>query len=1279
MGREVVREESIKNPGQRSRLWDPEEVYDVLTNNRGTGAVEGICFCPEKLVEISMSFNNVEKLWQGVQNFRSLEKIELRGSKNLLECPKLSHAPKLKYVSMRDCESLPYVDPSIFSLPKLEILNVSGCKWLKSLCSNIWPQYLRVLFLAHSGLNELPPSILHIRNLHMFSFLINDGLVDLPENFTDQLSLSDSREDECDTFLTLRHLMSSSGFQSDAIGRIELGSKHLSAVELQNEEDASSDIETALVTIELPPNLLGFVFYLVVSKVQSCNIGRYGSIGCECYLETSRDERMNIRSFFVEENILSNHDPPFGFMEDHIFLWYYCKLDLVETWCSRNCGAALLQYKDVQSIGCLCKSMASSNVSCASFSSSQFVPKRHDVFISFRGEDTRSDFTSHLHAALCRNSDMDTYIDYRIQKGDEVWAELVKAIKDSTLFLVIFSENYASSTWCLNELVELMECNKQEDVDVIPVFYKIDPSQVRTQSGSYQKALAKHKKDGKVTKERMQQWKGALCEAANLSGFHSNTYRTESNLIEDIIKVVLQKLNHKYANDFRGPFISDENYTNIESLLKYDSEEVRIIGIWGMGGIRSLLDKALITINSSSNCIDMHDLIQEMGREVVREESIKNPGQRSRLWDPEEVYDVLTNNRGTGAIEGIWLDITQNTNINLSSKAFRKMPNLRLLAFQSSNEDSEIINSLYLPKGLQFLPKNLRYLEWNGYPLKSLPSSFFPEKLVEISMPFSNVEKLWQGVLNFPSLEKIELRGSKNLLECPKLSHAPKLKYVSMRDCESLPYVDQSIFSLPKLETLNVSGCKSLKSLSSNIWPQYLRVLFLAHSGLNELPPSILHIRNLHIFSFLINDDLADLPENFTDQLSLSDSREDECDTFLTLHHLMSSSGFQSVTSLAFYNCQSLCEIPDNISLLSSLKCFSLRYSTIISLPESFKYLPRLKLLEVGNCKMLQHIHALPQSIQLFYVWNCESLQTVLSSTVESSKIPKCSYLLPNCLKLDEHSYDAILKDAIVRIELGSKHLSAVGLQNEEDGSSDNEMGDFYFFQLARNGKICYCLPARNGSVQDWLHYHFTQDLVTIELPPNLLGFIFYLVVSEVQSCNIGRYGSIGCECYLETSRDERMSIPSFFVEENILSNHDPPFGFMEDHIFLWYDAQCCKKIMEVIKEEKAIDDKSNIHHPKVTFKFFAQTEDSSEAMVIKECGFRWMHSLEEGGFEFKKNKDIHGVEEANSFPKVEDSKSNVQEGTFLPTKKIKQQEGTEDLRYVLEELLHIGFGGDIV
>jgi allophanate hydrolase subunit 1 len=161
----------------------------------------------------------------------------------------------------------------------------------------------------------------------------------------------------------------------------------------------------------------------------------------------------------------------------------------------------------------------------ASSSSHDASLKKYDVFISFRGKDTRAGFISHLYKAL-RRDHIRTYIDNMIEKGDQVWGELVKAMKESTLFLVVFSENYASSTWCLNELVQIMECcNKNEDdnVIVIPVFYHVDPSHVRKQTGSYGTAMAKHKKQG--NDHEMQNWNTALSQAANLSGFHSTTYR----------------------------------------------------------------------------------------------------------------------------------------------------------------------------------------------------------------------------------------------------------------------------------------------------------------------------------------------------------------------------------------------------------------------------------------------------------------------------------------------------------------------------------------------------------------------------------------------------------------------------------------------------------------------------------------------------------------------------------------------------------------------------------
>ncbi|KAF1872981.1 hypothetical protein Lal_00016093 [Lupinus albus] len=228
-------------------------------------------------------------------------------------------------------------------------------------------------------------------------------------------------------------------------------------------------------------------------------------------------------------------------------------------------------------------------------------------------------------------------------------------------------------------------------------------------------------------------------------------------------------------------------------------------------GIKILLDKALITIDSH-NCIKMHDFLQEMGRDIVYRESMDNPGRRSRLWNSQDVMDVLTSNKGTDAVESMFLDMTQIPNLHLSSYAFKKMSRLRLLAFDSIN-NLMIKNPVSIPDGLE-LPHNLRYLHWDEYPLNSLPSIRW-ENLVDLSMPHSNLKKLWDGAQNMPMLKKIYLPFSKLLIECPDLSGSPNLESISLLGCESLGQLHPSIFTLQKLEELIVSGCTSLSSICS--------------------------------------------------------------------------------------------------------------------------------------------------------------------------------------------------------------------------------------------------------------------------------------------------------------------------------------------------------------------------------------------------------------------------------------------------------------------------------
>ena len=144
----------------------------------------------------------------------------------------------------------------------------------------------------------------------------------------------------------------------------------------------------------------------------------------------------------------------------------------------------------------------------------------YDVFLSFRGEDTRNNFTGHLYKAL-RDQGFNTFIDNSLQKGEEISMELVKAIESSMISIVIFSKKFASSTWCLNELVKIFECRSNGQL-VYPIFYKVSPSEIRKQDGEFGVALAKHEEKFKDDIEKVQRWRTTLTEAANLSGFPYN-------------------------------------------------------------------------------------------------------------------------------------------------------------------------------------------------------------------------------------------------------------------------------------------------------------------------------------------------------------------------------------------------------------------------------------------------------------------------------------------------------------------------------------------------------------------------------------------------------------------------------------------------------------------------------------------------------------------------------------------------------------------------------------
>ncbi|KAL5554642.1 hypothetical protein UlMin_042043 [Ulmus minor] len=110
---------------------------------------------------------------------------------------------------------------------------------------------------------------------------------------------------------------------------------------------------------------------------------------------------------------------------------------------------------------------------------------------------------------------------YDLERGDGISRALPKAIEESAISIIIFSENYASSRWCLDELVHILECKKEKDHIVLPIFYGIDPSHIRHQKKTYADAFFEHQERFEDEMDKVEEWRQALTRAADLSGWDS--------------------------------------------------------------------------------------------------------------------------------------------------------------------------------------------------------------------------------------------------------------------------------------------------------------------------------------------------------------------------------------------------------------------------------------------------------------------------------------------------------------------------------------------------------------------------------------------------------------------------------------------------------------------------------------------------------------------------------------------------------------------------------------
>ncbi|XP_019083686.1 PREDICTED: disease resistance protein RML1B-like [Camelina sativa] len=295
-----------------------------------------------------------------------------------------------------------------------------------------------------------------------------------------------------------------------------------------------------------------------------------------------------------------------------------------------------------------------------SSSSSKSRNYRFKVFTSFHGPDVRKTFLSHLRDQFQGNG-ITMFDDEKIKRGRDLSPSLKRAIRESKISIVILSKKYASSGWCLDELVEILKRKNAMKQIVMTVFYGVEPSDVRKQTGDF--GMAFNKTCANKTDKERKEWRKALTDVSNIAGEDFKKWDNEANMIKKIARDVSDKLNDTPSKDFEDMVGLEVHLKKIQSLLRLDyKDEAMIVGISGPAGIgKTTIARALMSLLSDrfqltcfmnlsgSNHSGLHDyglqlrLQEQLLSEVLNQDGIRirNLGELQKRLSDLRVLIIL--------------------------------------------------------------------------------------------------------------------------------------------------------------------------------------------------------------------------------------------------------------------------------------------------------------------------------------------------------------------------------------------------------------------------------------------------------------------------------------------------------------------------------------------------------------------------------------------------------------------------------------------------------------